>query len=185
MTALVVFDIEAVPDFEMARRLLEQPADTPDADLRRMLGQRYSHDGADPATAFLKAPIYRIASIAALYAKREDGGGPWTVTQIGGRSVGEKAEAELLLSSVKSLPVDGRGTGPILVTFGGNGFDLPLLRYRAFAHGVPVPGLHGGGHRNYWHRFGSDHVDFATCCPVMAVRPSPASPRSRRWRKFQ
>jgi len=37
MTALVVFDIEAVPDFEMARRLLEQPADTPDADIRRML----------------------------------------------------------------------------------------------------------------------------------------------------
>ena len=32
MTALVVFDVEAVPDLEMARRLLEQPDDTPDAD---------------------------------------------------------------------------------------------------------------------------------------------------------
>jgi len=37
MTALVVFDIDAVPDFETARRLLEQRADTPDADIRRML----------------------------------------------------------------------------------------------------------------------------------------------------
>ena len=37
MTALVVFDIETVPDFEMARRLFEQPAETPDADIRRML----------------------------------------------------------------------------------------------------------------------------------------------------
>ena len=129
MTALVVFDIEAVPDFEMARRLLEQPADTPDADIRRMLGQRYSRDGADPATAFLKAPIYRIASIAALYAKREDGGGPWAVTQIGSRSVDEKAEAELLASFVKSLPVDGRGTGPILVTFGGNGGVLIPFKF--------------------------------------------------------
>jgi 3'-5' exonuclease len=87
------------------------------------------------------------------------------VTQIGSRSVGEKTEAELLLGFVKSLPVDGRGTGPILVTFNGNGFDLPLLRYRAFALGVPVPGLHGGGHRNYWHRFGSDHIDL---CDVLS-----------------
>jgi len=38
MTALVVFDIEAVPDLEMARRLLAQPDDAPDADIRRMLG---------------------------------------------------------------------------------------------------------------------------------------------------
>ena len=57
MTALVVFDIEAVPDLEMARRLLKQPDDTPDADIRRMLGERYARNGEDPATAFLKAPI--------------------------------------------------------------------------------------------------------------------------------
>ena len=165
MTALVVFDIEAVPDFEMARRLLARPDDTPDADIRRTLGERYSRAGEDSTTAFLKVPIYRIVCIAALYAKRDDGGGPWTVTQIGGRSVGEKIEAELLLGFVKSLPVDSRGIGPILVTFGGNGFDLPLLRYRAFALGVPVPGLHAGGHRNYWHRFGSDHIDL---CDVLS-----------------
>jgi 3'-5' exonuclease len=59
MTALVVFDVEAVPDFEMARRLLEQPDDTPDADIRRMLGGRYARNGEDPTTAFLKAPLYR------------------------------------------------------------------------------------------------------------------------------
>jgi hypothetical protein len=154
MTVLVVFDIEAVPDFETARRLLAQPDSTPDAEIRRMLGERYSRDSEGPTTTFLKAPIYRVVSIATLNAKREDGGGPWTVTQIGSRSVGEKTEAEVLLGFVKALPVDSRGTGPILVTFGGNGFDLPLLRYRAFALGVPVPSLHGGAHRNYWHRFG-------------------------------
>ena len=89
MTALVVFDIEAAPDFGTARRLLAQPDDAPDADIRRMLGERYARDGQDPATAFLKVPIYRIVSIAALYAKRDDGGAPWTATQIGSRSVGE------------------------------------------------------------------------------------------------
>jgi len=131
-----------------------------------MLGERYARDGQDPATGFLKVPIYRIVSIAALYAKRDDGGGPWTATQIGSRSVGEKTEAELLLGFVKSLPVDSRGTGPILVTFNGNGLDLPLLRYRAFALGVPGSRLRGGDHRNYRRRFGQDHVDL---CDV-AVR---------------
>ena len=184
MTALVVFDIEAVPDIEMARRLLGRPDDAPDAEIRRMLGERYARSGEDPATAFLKAPIYRIVSIAALYAKREDGGGPWTVTQIGSRSVGEKIEAELLLGFVKSLPVDGRGAGPILVTFGGNGFDLPLLRYRAFALGVPLPGLNGPAIATIG--IGSARITsiFAMCCPATAVRPSPASPRWRRWRTF-
>jgi hypothetical protein len=51
-------------------------------------------------TAFLKVPIYRIVSIATLNAKREDGGGPWTVSQIGSRSVGEKTEAEILAKDI-------------------------------------------------------------------------------------
>ncbi len=173
MTTLVVFDIEAVPDLDVGRRLLGQPEDTPDADVRRMLGERYARDGQDPATAFLKAPLYRIVSIAALYAKREEGGGPWTVSQFGSRSVAEKSEAEMLLGFVKSLPVDGRGTGPMLVTFGGNGFDLPLLRYRSFALGVPLPGLYHGGRRNYWHRFGQDHIDL---CDVLSTYGASTKP---------
>jgi 3'-5' exonuclease len=88
-------------------------------------------------------PIYRIVPIATLNAKREDGGGPWMVTQIGSRSVGEKTEAEVLLGFVKALPVDSRRTGPILLTFGGNGFDLPLLRYRAIALGAAVTAITG------------------------------------------
>ncbi|MGZ5374788.1 MAG: hypothetical protein ACXWDK_11030, partial [Aeromicrobium sp.] len=94
MTTLVVFDIEAVPDFEAARRLFGQSNSMPHAEIRRMLGQRYSRDGEDPTTAFLKVPIYRIVCIAALNAKREDSGA-WTVTQIGSRLVGEKTEAEV------------------------------------------------------------------------------------------
>lgn len=166
MTTLVVFDIEAVPDFAAARRLLACPEDMPDAEVRRKLGERYARDGADPTTTFLKVPMYRIVCIAALNAKREDAGGPWAVNLMGSRLVGEKSEAEVLLGFLKALPLDGRGVGPMLVTFGGNGFDLPLLRYRAFALGLPVPTLHGGGRRDYWHRFGQDHIDL---CDVLST----------------
>jgi predicted PolB exonuclease-like 3'-5' exonuclease len=71
MATIVVFDMEAVPDLDMGRLLLGQTEDAPDADVRRILGERYARDGHDPTIAFLKAPIYRIGSIAALYAKRD------------------------------------------------------------------------------------------------------------------
>ncbi|MBK8210866.1 MAG: hypothetical protein IPK78_13795 [Rhodospirillales bacterium] len=173
MTTLVVFDIEAVPDYPTARRLLGEPDGTPETETRRRLGQRYARNGEDPSKAFLKVPIYQIVCIATLNAKREEGGGAWSVSQIGSRSTGEKTEAEVLLGFFKTLPVDGRGAGPLLVTFGGNGFDLPLLRYRAFALGVPVAALHGGVRRDYWQRFGHDHVDL---CDVLSGYGASAKP---------
>jgi 3'-5' exonuclease len=45
---------------------------------------------------------------------------------------------------------------PKLVTFNGNSFDLPVLRYRAMVHGLYAPGL---SCRPYFKRYSSDSVD--------------------------
>ena len=42
------------------------------------------------------------------------------------------------------------------MTFNGNSFDLPVLRYRAMVHGVYAPGLCA---RSYFHRYTEDAVD--------------------------
>jgi 3'-5' exonuclease len=51
---------------------------------------------------------------------------------------------------------------PQLVTFNGNSFDLPVLRYRAMVHGVSAPGLSA---RPYFNRYTEDAIDL---CDVLS-----------------
>jgi 3'-5' exonuclease len=48
------------------------------------------------------------------------------------------------------------------VTFNGNSFDLPVLRYRAMIHGVSAPGLAA---RLYFNRYTEDAVDL---CDILS-----------------
>jgi 3'-5' exonuclease len=160
MTCFVIFDLETVPDLGTARRLLNLGLEIGDAAVREAIGQRYARDGVAPADVFLKPPLHRIACIGALFADRADDG-IITVRNLGARHIGEKPEVELVRDFIGALQRDD----PILVTFNGGGFDLPVLRYRALAHGIAGPGVFGKGGRDYWYRFGRDHVDL---CDVLA-----------------
>jgi 3'-5' exonuclease len=53
------------------------------------------------------------------------------------------------------------------VTFNGNSFDLPVLRYRAMIHGVPAPGLAA---RPYFYRYTEDAVDL---CDILSSLRTP------------
>lgn len=143
-TSVIVWDLETTPDLAAAARLFGlDPAD--EAAIRDALG-----------AGFPKHPLHRIACIGALVARRETEG--WRVAALGAPHVEERPEPELIRSFVDRID----RLRPQLVTFNGNGFDLPVLRYRALLHRVPAPGLQA---RPYFNRYTSDAIDL---CDVLS-----------------
>lgn len=172
MERVVVFDIETVPDLRAGRALLGEAAEAlTDAALRAQLGARYAREGQDPATAFLKPPLHRIACLALLLAERDGHEAPWRVRRMAARHVGDTPEAEILALFERTL---SQRPAPVLAGFNTGGFDLPVLRYRAMACGVAMPSLHGANGRNYGYRYGKDHVDLADLLSGFRASPMPS-----------
>jgi uncharacterized protein YprB with RNaseH-like and TPR domain len=83
-----------------------------------------------------------------LFAERQDDGA-YIVRRLGARHIGDKSEADLVRDFVAALLRDDAGNGPVLVSFNGGSFDLPVLRYRALAYGAPVSALFANSGRDY------------------------------------
>jgi 3'-5' exonuclease len=94
--------------------------------------------------------------IGALVAHRESD--CWAVDALGAPHVGERSEKQLIRTFCDKVAE----LFPQLVTFNGNSFDLPVLRYRAMIHGVPAPGL---ATRPYFNRYTEDAVDL---CDILS-----------------
>ena len=136
--SVIVWDLETVPDLKAAARMFGMVGE-PDEKVREAIG-----------SGFPKHPIHSIACIGALVAKREDAG--WRVAALGAPHIGERPEPELIRAFVDRIDQ----LRPQLVTFNGNGFDLPVLRLRAMLHRIPAPGLSA---RPYFNRYSTDATD--------------------------
>lgn len=134
---VLVFDIETIPDVEAGGRLygLEGVGEGDVAKAMEMR-QRQRTGGSD----FLPLFLHRVVAISVV---RKSGENFLT------RSLGEEdsSEAELLRSFFEAV----EQRSPILVSWNGSGFDLPVLHYRALFNGVTA--------RRYWD-VGDDERDF-------------------------
>lgn len=147
-----VFDIETVPDVEAGRRVLGldglSDTDTAEAMYAR---RRQDTGGSD----FLRHHLHKIAviSIAARLGDR------FKVWSIGDENCGEREILERFFDGIDRYT-------PVLVSWNGGGFDLPVLHYRSLFHGVSAPRYWENGRNdqsfrwnNYLSRFHERHTD--------------------------
>ena len=147
---VMVWDIETIPDlkgFAAANSL----HDKTDAEIREAMGDK-----------FPKHIYHSIVCIGALIARRESEG--WAIEALGAPHVGARTEKELIQAFVDKIAE----LKPQLVTFNGNSFDLPVLRYRAMSHSIAAPGLSA---RPYFKRYTDDAIDL---CDVLSSIASQA-----------
>lgn len=174
MERVIIFDTETVADLTAARVLIGPTADgLADEEVRRLLGARYAKDGADPATAMVKPSLHKIVALSMAIFSRSSSGDPWRFQGVQSRHAGNSTEALMLsrFAAKVSTPAPAK-----LVTFNGSGFDLPVLRYRAFTHGIAAPWFAGGqaGPQNYFYRYGQNHLDLCEAMSSFGASTKPS-----------
>jgi len=125
MSAVLVFDIETIPDVEGLRRLHGLDASLSDAEIAEMVfQQRRAQSGSD----FLPHYLQRVAVISCALRSGND-------LKVWSLASPEQGEGEIIQRFFDGI----EKYTPQLVSWNGGGFDLPVLHYRGMVHGVTAP----------------------------------------------
>ncbi len=122
---VIVWDLETAPDLAGFAAVSDLVGKN-DEEVRQAMGDK-----------FPKQIYHSIVCIGAVVARSD--GDHWTVGALGAPHVGERSEKQLIADFVARIAE--LRPQPQLVTFNGNSFDLPVLRYRAMINGVSAPEL--------------------------------------------
>lgn len=150
---VLVFDIETVPDTESARRLynLEGLGEAEAGEV--MFSRRRQETGGQ--TDFIRHHLQRVVAISVLLRTNERLS-LWTLGEV------DSGEAEIIERFFDGI----ERYIPVLVSWNGRGFDLPVLHYRALLHGISAPRYWDTGEddntfkwNNYLNRFHQRHTD--------------------------
>jgi predicted PolB exonuclease-like 3'-5' exonuclease len=149
---ILAFDIETIPDIETGRKLhgLDGLSDKDVAQV--MFAKRREQTGESD---FLRHHLHRVAAISAVL-RTGDSLRVWSLGET------DSSEAELIQRFFDGI----EKYTPILVSWNGGGFDLPVLHYRALKHGVAAPRYWDTGDddrdfkwNNYLSRYHARHTD--------------------------
>jgi predicted PolB exonuclease-like 3'-5' exonuclease len=148
-----VFDIETVPDVDGARRLWNISG-LDDADVAKIMFNKRAQE-TDGRSEFLRHHLQKIVAISAVL-RVDDRLSVWSLGEL------ESSEAELIRRFFEGL----ERFSPVLVSWNGGGFDLPVLHYRTLLHGISAPRYWDTGgddpsfrYNNYLGRFHWRHID--------------------------
>ena len=152
MAPTLVFDIETVPDIDGLRKLHELDSELLPADIAEMAFQfRRQVTGND----FLQLHLHKIVAISCALRDKDD----FCVWSLGST---EDTEAVLIRRFFEGIDK----YTPQLVSWNGNGFDLPVLHYRSMIHGIRAHRYWETGENdrdfkwnNYLSRYHTRHLD--------------------------
>lgn len=150
--SILVFDIETIPDVEKGQKIysLDGLSDTDIA--TAMLQLRKIKTG----TEFLPHYLQKVVAISLVF---------WDENNLKVLSLGDVDnydEKQLIKHFFSGIDKHG----PVLVSWNGSGFDLPVLHYRALLHKISAPSYWESGDRiqgfrynNYLNRYHYRHLD--------------------------
>lgn len=146
----LVLDIETVPDLKLWQppKVEESPPENADPDIKPAKKSRAKKPPKSPEDVF--PPLYAHKVVAVGFTQLDDDLGVQAIGCVGTQTYGDN-ERELL----RALSGYAANINPVLVTFAGRTFDVPVLNLRAMHHGVPQAWYT----RSHRHRYGDDHVD--------------------------
>ncbi|WED44106.1 3'-5' exonuclease [Legionella cardiaca] len=147
----LVFDIETIPDIETGRKLYDLH-NLSDEDTVAAL---YALRRAKVGNEFLPHYLQKIVAISLVLSQ----GTQLTVWSLGDEQSSEQDLIHRFFSGVEKYT-------PVLVSWNGCGFDLPVLHYRSLLHGISAPTYWENGENqqhfrwnNYLNRFHYRHLD--------------------------
>lgn len=150
---LAAFDIESIPDPAIGRSLYALPGGD-EVIIEGMLRRRMAE--SEGTSDFHLPPYHRIVALCVAWL--DPASGSFKL----GSPAGDSMDERQILESFFALLERPRG-GPRLVSWNGNGFDIPVLHYRGMLHGVRAPGFHRSEgewkYNNYHGRYHDMHVD--------------------------
>ena len=135
--SILVFDIESIPDYESGRKIHKLGDELSDKDVvKAMQHLQFQKTGSE----FMPLHLQKIVAISAVFENRNQ----IKVWSLGDVDADEKEIIHRFFQGVEQ-------NTPILVSWNGGGFDLPVLNYRSLLHGVQAP--------RYWET-GDDDTSF-------------------------
>ena len=148
---VLAFDIETVPDVELGRRLYDLDGLDDAAVAQAMFAKQRAIKGSD----FLPAPQQRVVAISVVLRTRDG----LKIFSLGDEQSQERELVQRFFDGLERYT-------PTLVSWNGSGFDLPVLNYRALAHGLSAARYWEVGesdrdfrYNNYLSRYHWRHID--------------------------
>lgn len=148
---VLVFDIETIPDLEGGRRLMDLDGLSDAEVAMAMRTSRLAEKGND----FMPAHLQRVVAISVALRQADH----FKIWSIGDEDADEGELIQRFFDGIEKYR-------PILVSWNGGGFDLPVLHYRALIHGCVAPRYWDTGHfdretkwDNYLGRYQHRHTD--------------------------